>query len=47
MLQTIVSLRSDRRGIFENNDFVDYCEKNEINHNLSAPKTPQSVLCLK
>ena len=38
---TIVSLRSDHGKEFENEDFSCYCFENGINHNFSAPRTPQ------
>ena len=38
---TIVSLRSDHGGKFENNDFTEFCEKNRKNHNFSVPRIPQ------
>ena len=38
---TIVSLRSDHKDEFENNDFVAFQEKNRINYNFLAPRTPQ------
>ena len=36
---TIMSLRSDHGGEFENNNFAEFCEKKRINHNFSTPKT--------
>ena len=36
-----MSLRSDDRGEFENNDFIEFCKKNGINHNFSAPRNFQ------
>ena len=36
----IVSLISDHGGEFENNDSAEFCEKNGINHNFLAPRTP-------
>ena len=38
---TILSLGSDHRVEFQNNDFVEFCEKNGINHNFSTPRIPQ------
>ncbi|GKV15616.1 hypothetical protein SLEP1_g26391 [Rubroshorea leprosula] len=38
---TIVSIRSDHGGEFENNDFEDFCIEHGIDHNFSAPRTPQ------
>ena len=37
----IVSIRSDHGGEFENEKFERFCEKNGIEHNFSAPRTPQ------
>ena len=37
---TIVSLRSDHGGEFDNHDFTNFCAENGINHNFSAPRTP-------
>ena len=36
----IVSFRSDDIGEFENNDCVEFCEKNRINHNFLVLRTP-------
>lgn len=41
-----VSIRSDHGCEFQNEDFESFCEKNGINHNFSAPRTPQQRLCL-
>ena len=38
---TIVSLRSDHGTEFENHLFESFCTENGINHNFSAPRTPQ------
>ena len=38
---TIVSLRSDHGGEFDNHDFTNYCVENGISHNFSSPRTPQ------
>ena len=38
---SIVSIRTDHGGEFENGDFATYCENEGINHNFSAPRTPQ------
>ena len=38
---SIVSLGSDQGGEFENNEFTEFCDKNKINHNFLAPRTPQ------
>ena len=36
---TIMSLRRDHKGEFKNNDFIEFSQKNGINHNFSTPKT--------
>ena len=41
---TIVSLRSDHVGEFENKDIADYSDKNGIKHNILAPRTLQIKL---
>ncbi|KAL6337946.1 hypothetical protein AAG906_005411 [Vitis piasezkii] len=38
---TITCIRSDHGREFENFDFEEYCNKHGINHNFSAPRTPQ------
>ena len=38
---TIISLRSDHGTEFDNHDFETFCNENGINHNFSAPRTPQ------
>ena len=38
---TIISLRSNHRSEFENNDFANYCEKNGINHNFPIFRNPK------
>ena len=38
---TITCLRSDYEREFENTDFEDYYNEHGIDHNFSAPKTPQ------
>nr|CAN82044.1 hypothetical protein VITISV_020597 [Vitis vinifera] len=38
---TITYIRSDHRREFENIDFEEYCNEHGINHNFSAPITPQ------
>ena len=38
---SIVSIRSDHGGEFENELFENFCEENGINHNFSTPRTPQ------
>ena len=37
----IITIRSDHGGEFENDLFDKFCEKYGINHNFSAPRTPQ------
>ena len=37
----IVSIRSDHGVEFQNEKFEHFCEKHGINHNFSAPRTPQ------
>ena len=37
----IVSIRSDHGREFQNEKFEHFCEKHGINHNFSAPRTPQ------
>jgi len=37
----INALRSDFGGEFKNEDFKNFCEEYGINHNFSAPRTPQ------
>jgi len=37
----IVSIRSEHSGEFQNEKFEHFCEKHGINHNFSAPRTPQ------
>ena len=38
---TITCIRSDHEREFENIDFEEYCNEHGINHNFSAPRTPQ------
>ena len=38
---SIGSIRSDHGGEFQNEKFSKFCEKTEILHNFSAPRTPQ------
>jgi len=38
---SIGSIRSDHGGKFQNEKFSKFCEKTEILHNFSAPRTPQ------
>lgn len=37
----IISIRSNHGGEFENHLFKQFCEDNGIDHNFSAPHTPQ------
>ena len=37
----ISAIRTDHGGEFENHDFSELCEENGIDHNFSAPRTPQ------
>jgi len=37
----ITSIKSDHGGEFENKRFECFCNKNDIKHNFSAPRTPQ------
>jgi len=37
----IASIRSDHGRKFENKDFELFCDKNGVEHNFSAPRTPQ------
>ena len=37
----MVSLRSDHGKEFENSSFIDYCNEHSVDHNFSAPRTPQ------
>ena len=41
MNTSIITIRSDHGGEFENDLFDKFCEKYGINHNFSAPRTPQ------
>jgi len=36
-----VSIRSDHGGKFQNERFEHFCEKHDIKHNFSTPRTPQ------
>ena len=38
---TLISLRSDHGGEFENHDFEMFCNEHGYDHNFSAPRTPQ------
>ena len=37
----ITAIRTDHGGEFENHSFSELCEQNDIEHNFSAPRTPQ------
>ena len=39
--QSLVSLRSDHGTEFENGQFIEYCDEHAMDHNFSAPRTPQ------
>jgi len=38
---SLVCLRSDHVTEFENSSFIDYCNEHGVDHNFSAPRTPQ------
>jgi len=38
---SLISRRSDHGKEFENSSFLDYCNEYGIDHNFSAPRTPQ------
>jgi len=38
---SLVCLRSDRGTGFENSRFIDFCSEHGVEHNFSAPRTPQ------
>jgi len=38
---SLVCLRSDHSTEFENSSFIDYCNEHGVEHNFSAPRTPQ------
>ena len=38
---TLVNIRSDHGGEFENHSFELFCNENGYSHNFSAPRTPQ------
>ena len=40
---SLVSIRSDHGSEFENVKFLKYCSTNSIDHNFSAPRTPQKM----
>lgn len=37
----VLSFRPDHDSEFENSNFLEVCAKHEIDHNFSAPRTPQ------
>ena len=39
--QSVISIRSDHGTEFENQFFDHFCSKHRIDHNFSAPRTPQ------
>ena len=38
---SLVSLRSDHGTEFENSSFIGFCDEHGVDHNFSAPRTPQ------
>ena len=38
---TLINVRSDYGGEFENHGFESFCNEHDYGHNFSAPKTPQ------
>ena len=38
---SLVCLRSDHGTDFENSRFIDFCNEHGVEHNFSAPRTPQ------
>ena len=38
---SLICLRSDHGTEFENASFIDYCNEHGVDHNFSAPRTPQ------
>jgi len=38
---SLVSLRSNHGKEFENSSFIEYCNEDDVDHNFSAPRTPQ------
>ena len=38
---TLISVRNDHGGEFENHGFESFCNKHGYSHNFSVPKTPQ------
>ena len=39
--QSLVCLRSDHGTEFENSSFIEFCNEHCVEHNFSAPRTPQ------
>ena len=37
----VINIRSDHGSEFENSKFLNFCSTNGIDHNFSAPRTPQ------
>ena len=37
---TLISVRSDHGGEFENHGFETFCNEHSYDHNFSAPRTP-------
>jgi len=40
---SLVCLRSDHGTEFENSSFIDYCNEHGVEHNFSAPRTPNRM----
>ena len=38
---SIIAIRTDHGGEFESKLFEDWCDKHDIEHSFSAPRTPQ------
>jgi len=38
---SLICLRSDHDTEFENSRFIDFCSEHGVEHNFSAPRTPQ------
>ena len=38
---TLINVRSDHGGEFENHGFESFCNEHDNGHNFSAPRTPQ------
>ena len=37
----MVAIRMEHEREFDQDKLIDYCDKNDISHNYSTPKTPQ------